>query len=264
MLEELIAKYSDALPYYLLIMIRMSGLFMLSPIFGRKNLPNTMKIGFCVILTVLLASVTTPDTTLLDDGAFGFVISILKELTVGLTLGFLTTMFFSVTLIAGSIIDVEMGLGIGGIFDPQLNTQASVSGVLLNLMMLLYFLINNGHLKLIRILVASINRAPVGKINLLPDLAIMTGEQFGMCFGLAASLMLPLIGAALLTETALGMLMRAIPQLNAYMVGIPLKVMVGLAVLYLMQPIYVTFCDQIFEKIYLASEQWVAVMGVSA
>ena len=85
-----------------------------------------------------------------------------------------------------------------------------------------------------------------------------------MCFGLAASLMLPVIGVALLTETGLGMLMRAIPQLNAYMVGIPLKVLVGLAVLYLMQPLYITFCDKVFNEIFTASGQWISMMGASA
>ena len=263
MIDEFIKTYSDALPYYFLLFVRMSGLFLLSPIFGRKNIPNQLKIAFCLIMTVILASATQTDTTLLNDGAFGYMISMLKELAVGLTLGFISTLFFSVSLIAGQIIDVEMGLGVGSVFDPQLNTQTAVSGMLLNILMLVYFLISNGHLKIIRLLAASVDQAPIGKVNLLPQLAMMAGEQFSMAFGLAVSLMLPLIGAALLTETALGMLMRAIPQLNAYMVGIPLKVLVGLMVLFLMQPLYATFCDKVFEQIFSASSQWIAAMGVS-
>lgn len=264
MILEMLEQNSDALPYYLLLFVRMSGLFLLSPIFGRKNVPALLKLGFCLVLTILLASTGPVDRVVPDTGIFGLAIAILLELAVGLSLGFLVTLFFSVSLIAGQIIDVEMGLGIGGVFDPQMGTQTAVSGMLLNLLMILYFLINNGHLKMIRILGASVERVPVGQARLLPDLAILTAEQFGMCFGLAFSLMLPLIGSALLTETGLGLLMRAIPQLNAYMVGIELKVLVGLFVLYLMQPIYVTFCDLVFEKIFLASEQWVSIMGVGA
>ncbi len=263
-MEQLIGQINSQLPYYLLLFVRMSGLFILSPIFGRKNIPAMLKIGFSVLLTLILGTATVPTGVQFDDHLLGYVLPVLGELAVGLSLGFVAAMFFSATLIAGQIIDVEMGLGIGGVFDPGMNTNAAVSGVFLNLMMLLYFLLNNGHLRLIRILAASVDLAPVGQVTLSPDLALLGAQQFTLAFGLAVSLMLPLIGAALLTETGMGLLMRAIPQLNAYMVGIPLKVLVGLFVLTMLQPVYVIFCDKVFNEIYAASGRWISQMGGAA
>lgn len=263
MINDLININSATLPYYLLLFVRMSGLFILSPVFGRKNVPYIMKVGFCLLLTIVLGTANPAEYTINEDKLLVFVVDIIKELVVGLALGYLTILFFSIGLIAGQIIDVEIGLGVGGIFDPQLNTQASISGMLLELLMLLYFFINNGHLRLIRILGASVTHLPIGHVHLQANLALLVIEQFSLCFGMAASLMLPLIAAALLAETALGMLMRAIPQLNAYMVGIPLKIVVGLVVLYLTQPLYATLCDKVFNQVFMASEQWITAMGVS-
>ena len=264
MINDLINIDNAALPYYLLLFVRLSGLFILSPVFGRKNVPVLLKAGFCLLLTVVLAAAQPADQTINTDRLLTFVADIFQELAVGLLLGFLSILFFSIALMAGQIIDVEIGLGVGSLFDPQLNTQASVSGILLNLLMLVYFFVNNGHLRLIRILAASVAHVPVGQVHLLSrDVALLAIEQFSLCFSLAVSLMLPVIAMALLTETALGMLMRAIPQLNAYMVGIPLKILVGLAVLYLTQPLYITFCDKVFSSLFNASEQWILRLGVS-
>jgi len=264
MINDLAGINSATLPYHLLLFVRMSGLFILSPVFGRKNVPLLLKAGFCLLLTLILGTAQPAEYVIDDSHLLIFAVDILKELIIGLILGFISILFFSISLIAGQIIDVEIGLGVGSLFDPQMNTQASVSGVLLNLLMMVYFFINNGHLRLIRILAASTIRIPIGQVHLLSaNLGLMAIEQFSLCFGLAVSLMLPLIAMALLTETALGILMRAMPQLNAYMVGIPLKILAGLAVLYLTQPLYVTYCDKIFNMICAASEQWIIRMGVS-
>ncbi len=254
----------EVLPYHLLLLVRMTGLFLLSPVFGQKNVPARFKAGLALVMTVLLATAFPPSEDFSAGPTAAFLLDVVLELFVGLLMGYSTLVFFSTTYIAGQIIDVNMGLGVGSVFDPQTRVQTPLTGMLLNFTMLMYFFINNGHLKLLQLMFASLRIVPVGGVHLSGDLALMAAEQFYLAFGLAASLMLPLIGAALLTETSMGILMRAVPQLNAYMVGIPLKIIIGLGMLFLMQPLYTGFCDRVFEDMFAASEKMLQSLGVVA
>lgn len=263
LLQAVLQLDMDVLPYYLLLFVRMSGLFLIAPVFSRRNVPTTLKVSLCLAMTFVLAmAMPAPaDFTLGSVSVIAYLATVLLELSLGMVVGFITLFFFSLVLVAGQVIDVETGMGMASVLDPQSGMQVSISGTLLNLLLVLYFLINNGHLRLIRIISQSFVRVPVGQVRLTPQLAAFSAEQFTLSFGMAVSLMLPIIGAALLAETAMGILMRAIPQLNAYMVGIPLKILVGLTVLFFMQPFYIEFCDRIFERVFAASEQAVLAMG---
>ena len=258
---ELLNLDQELLPYYLLMFVRMSGLFLISPIFSRRHMPGMLKAGLCVALTYILATAVPPQPDFATGNMLSYLLMVLLELSVGMMLGFITSFFFNAVMVAGQVIDVEIGMGMASVLDPQSGVQSSVSGTLLNLMLMLYFLINNGHLRLIAILGQSVQRIPIGQVQISIELAWFSAEQFTLAFTMAASLMLPLIGAALLTETAMGILMRAIPQLNAYMVGIPLKVLVGLSVLFFLQPFYIGYSDRLFENMFMASEQAFNMMG---
>jgi flagellar biosynthetic protein FliR len=249
------------LSYAFLMFVRMSGHTLISPIFGHRSVPAPLKIGFALILSGLLLATHPPQADFLEPGLLTFVVQLLRETSIGLMIGFIAQVFISLTLTAGQIIDVELGLGIGSVLDPQNYSQSPVSGVLLNLLVLLYFLQSNGHLHLIRILAASLDHVPVGASLLLPNLGVLLVSQFALGFGLAVSLSLPLIGTALLVELVLGILARSIPQINAYMVGIPLKILLGLTVLLGLQSLLGPFSSRVFEQLFLASEQAVLLMG---
>ncbi|NLN45746.1 MAG: flagellar biosynthetic protein FliR [Clostridiaceae bacterium] len=236
-------------------------MFLLSPIFGRSGVPARLKAGLAMAMAFLLSAVFPPPPGYAAGPIPAYALDAILELSVGLLMGYVTLVFFSTTQIAGHVIDISMGMGVGSIFDPNTRTMTPLSGALLNYAMLLYFFVNNGHIKLLTLLYASLRAVPIGEVRLSGGLALMAVEQFTLAFGLAASLMLPLVGAALLTETAMGILMRAVPQLNAYMVGIPMKVGIGLVLLYMMQPLYGGFCDQVFTHLFSATEQMILSVG---
>jgi len=261
MLQDFLIQSENQLPAAFLLFVRMSGLLVTAPVFGHRSIPVLAKAALSLALTLLLSTALPLQPLADDQGVPAYLVQILMESSVGLILGFTAQLFFSVTQIAGQIIDVAMGLGIGSVLDPQSNLQSPVSGVMLNLGLLLYFLINNGHLNLLRIVAASLRHAPVGQVHWTSDLAILVTSQFASAFSLAVSLSLPLIGTALMIEAALGILMRAVPQISAYMVGIPLKILLGLTVLLLMQPFFGPFCDRIFEQAFQASESMAVLMG---
>jgi len=246
-------------------------MFLLSPIFGRRNVPARFKAGFALILTLIIVpllpdDISSPAIRSALDGPVTMVyaVAVLKEMVVGLLLGFTTTVFLSIAVVTGQLTDVAMGLGIGSVFDPQMNTQMPLTGSLLNTAMFLYFIIANGHLHLIQILGRTFVSAPLGQIRLTTGLAWMMTEQFILSFALAVTLMLPVIAMTLIIEIGMGVLTRAIPQLHAYLVGIPVKVITGFTVLLLLQPVYVNFCDSVFEKMFLATGKMVESLGGTA
>lgn len=267
-MEEIINTVILNLPVYLLAFVRISSMFLLSPVFGRKNLPPKYKISFSLILTIIIVPVLlngSGGSEILKIAGSGtgivFAVNIAKEMALGVILGFVSLIFLHIAATAGQVIDVSMGLGIGSVFDPQTNTQMPLSGAFLNTAIFVYFIIANGHLRLIRILNFTFISAPIGQIKLGSEIFVLMTEQFILTFGLAVSLMLPIIAMTFIIEAGMGILTRAIPQLHAYLVGIPLKIIVGFSVLLFLQPLYINFCDNVFDKLYYASEQVALGMG---
>lgn len=261
-MQNILDMVIDRLPVYSLAFTRISSMFIISPVFGNRNIPARYKISFAFVLTIIavppiLTGVNGP--LIIDDLAnmptLAFVVSILKEMIAGGIMGFATFIFLGVAFLAGQVIDVSMGLGIGSIFDPQTRTQMPISGTLLNTAIFVYFIVSNGHLRLIRILNYSFVSAPLGQVTINSSLMMLLAEQFILTFSLAVSLMLPIIAMTFIIETGMGILARAIPQLHAYLVGIPLKILVGFSVLLFLQPLYITFCDNVFNRLFSATEQ---------
>ncbi len=267
-MQEILYTVIENLPVYLLVFVRIASMFLLSPVFGRKNIPSRYKISFSLALTIItvptiLNSVNADEILKSAGTGIGlvFTINIFKEMIVGILLGFVTLIFLNIAATAGQVIDVAMGLGIGSVFDAQTNVQMPLIGAFLNTAMFIYFIIANGHLMLIRILNYTFTSAPVGQVKIGSDLLMLLSEQFFLTFSIAVSLMLPVIAMTFIIEVGMGILTRAIPQLHAYLVGIPLKIIVGFSVLLFLQPLYINFCENVFDKLYFATEQVALGLG---
>jgi len=112
---------------FLLVLVRISGMFYLSPIFGRRNVPNHYKAGFCFLFSVIVAnSVPVPDLSSYQT-LFSYVVLIGKELLIGLMMGFISYLIFSCIYIAGHLIDMRIGFGMVSVYDPMTNIQVPVT-----------------------------------------------------------------------------------------------------------------------------------------
>ncbi len=238
------------LGYFLLILLRMSGLFVLSPILGRANIPVITRLGLSLLLSFIVVSILPRDFLLPFSGAIGFILACVLELLVGLTMGYLTTLFFSAVFVGGQIIDMQIGLGMVQIFDPQTNIQVPIVGSLLNIILLLAFLITDGHLKLIQIIIEFYDVAPPGHLTLDPNIAGAVVIAFVRVFVLGLSIAIPFIASGLLAEVGLGIMVRIAPQLNIFVLGIPVKTIIGFVLLVLIVPIFVSLSDQIFDELW--------------
>jgi len=226
----------------------------MSPIFGRKNIPTMMKAGFCLVLTIIFINVFPPDNLLTNINVIDYIVLCMKELLMGFILGFITSVFFYITYAAGQLIDMQVGLSIAQLYDPTSNSQIPITGGLLYTILIVYFFTIDGHLMLIKLLYATFGKIPIGHVAFNLLLVNKIVEAFVLSFTMAFALAMPIITASLLVEVALGVIIKSVPQMNVFVVGMPLKIFMGFVMLFLMVPFFSQFCNLIFDKMFYAAE----------
>ena len=214
------------------IFIRMTGFILFNPLLGRSNLPGLVKAGFILVLTMAVYGTGPELTVSVPEHYLEFAVILLLELAVGFALGFIMRLFFSVVQTGGSVIDTQMGLTMAQIYDAGSQSNLSVTGSLLNILMVLIFFAANGHYTLLRILTLSGELLPYGTAALGQEVASYAAEVFISCMLLSIKLALPILAAELLGELGMGILMKAIPQINAFVINMELKVIIGLGLLF--------------------------------
>ncbi len=257
-MEKILDGIYANLDYFILMFLRVSALLFSSPIFGRRSLPSTLKIGFCLLVTYVIFSSDPAVSAVAYGSILEFILLCVKELLFGLVLGWVTTLFFSLVQTAGQVMDMQMGFGMVNVYDVQNNISVPVTGNLLNVILLVAFFGVNAHLRLINIIHATFSHIPPGEVALNPAIGLVALEVFVLSFLLAVNVAMPLIASGLLGEVAMGFIVRAIPQMNVFVIGIPLKILLGFMMLLLMMPIFLSFSNVIFDRMFSSIDQMIA------
>jgi flagellar biosynthetic protein FliR len=177
-------------------------------------------------------------------------------------MGFVTTLFFNLVYSAGQIIDMQIGFGIVSVYDIQINTQVPVTGNILNVILLIVFFCVDGHLKLISILYFTFTKIPVGHVLLTMNFVSVMLEAFSLTCVLAVMVAMPILAAGIILEISMGVLIRSVPQMNMFVIGVPVKIVVGLLVLFISIPVFVGFSSTIFTEMFQAIEKVFGLFGV--
>lgn len=196
-------------------------------------MPGLVRTGFVLVLTVSVVS-TTGQKAAVPSSFLILLIGILLELALGFLLGLIMHFFFYIPRMAGEAVDTQMGMTMNQIYDPASQSNMSVSGVLLNLLMTLLFFAANGHHTLLRILLTSGDIIPFGTVSFGAGALNRLLGMFMECTVFAVKLCLPILAAELLGQIGMGVLMKVIPQINVFSINIELKVIIGLAMLFLL------------------------------
>lgn len=223
----------NALTLFLLITARMTGCVAFNPLLGRRGVPSLVKAGLILLLSVSVFSITTvqveaPSTLL------GLALMFLMEMFVGYALGLVINLFFYIPVMAGSVIDMQMGLSMASTYDPASGIQVTATSTLLNVLMSLLFFAANGHHTLIRIFLVSGRVVPFGAVALGENFYEAMIQIFLDCTLLGVKLAMPILAAELMGQVGMGILMKAIPQINVFAINIELKVIIGLVLIMLM------------------------------
>ena len=215
---------------FLLVLARIAGLVGTSPILGHLLVPLRVRAAFAVILAAALAPAVTASAAA-PTTLWGLAGAVAIESALGALLGLVAQFIFAGVQLGGQIAGIEMGFGLDALIDPQTHAHITVVAQWQQLLALLVFLALDVHHVLLRALLASFQTAPPGALAVsavgLHGAIVLSGELFAIGARIAA----PVLIALLLTNGALGVLARTIPQLNVFVVGFPVNVGVGLVVM---------------------------------
>ncbi len=218
------------LTLFALIMMRMSGMILLNPIFGRRNIPMTAKSGLIIVLTLTLYSASAESAfEVASTLELGFLL--MKEFVVGYVIGYTMELFFFAITFGGFVIDFQLGLTMATVYDPQSNSQVAVTGGVLQTWFMLVFFATDAHLALMKILITSADIVPYGGIVITQGLASRMIEIFLQCVDLGVRLSLPILAAEFLVQVGIGIMNKVVPQISIFVINIQLKIIVGLGLL---------------------------------
>ncbi|WP_416150936.1 flagellar biosynthetic protein FliR [Salipaludibacillus sp. HK11] len=248
-------------PAFLLILVRISSFLLTLPFFSYQNIPGQMKIGLAVFMSWIIFF--TEDWPVFEIN-YEFFLLIIKEALVGLTVGLIATILLYAIQVAGGLIDLKLGFMIANVIDPQTGAQSPLIGSYLYTFSLLFILATDAHHLLIDGMFYSYQFVPIDQV-FLPFGNILVIEHvitaFNTMFIIAFQMSMPIVGSIFLVDVALGMVARTVPQVNVFVVGLPLKIFLGFIVLFLTMAPFFLLVDNLVETMTLTMRRLMELYG---
>lgn len=239
---------SAALLKYIWVLFRISGLFTFAPFFSSRVIPVYVKAVLIAALTYVVGQ-SAFITAAPPKDFITFALVLLQEFITGMAMGFVSLLLFNALYVAGEVMDLELGFGMVNLFDPFTQAPMPLMGNFIFYFSLMVYLVTNGHHRLIEALVASYRLVPVGGMAINGSMIDQLVQVFGEMLALGIKISAPVLIAIFLTDVSLALLSRAVPQLNVFINGLPLKILIGFGVIMLMLPMFLVVLDVLFNRI---------------
>lgn len=239
------------LEYFLLILCRVTAFIYICPFFGTRGVPMRVKVIFSVFTSLLLYQALTPaESTVSYQNVFGYALIVVKETLTGLLLGLGANMCMSIVNFAGSIADMETGLSMATLMDPATNQNTSITGVLYQYAMMLMLIASGMYRYFMGALADSFTLIPINGAVFHAGRLMNTMIDFmGQYIFIGFRIVLPIFCVILLLNAVLGVLAKVAPQMNMFAVGMQLKVIVGLSILFLSIGMLGNLSEFVFDEI---------------
>lgn len=232
-----------------LVFMRMTGCILFNPLIGGKNFPPIFKSGFILILTLVIVSFAPPE--MVDNTSLIYLVLLMtKEFIVGYSIGFICSLFTYIIIFGGELMDMQMGISMSKIYDPQSNISMSLSATFFNITYMFLFFTTGAHMTLIKLFLSSGQIIPYGQLHIHTELTSQIIDVFCQCTVLAIKLAMPILATQFLMEIGVGILMKAIPQINVFVVNIQAKLFVGLLILVFIYSPVVSFLGKSIELMF--------------
>lgn len=229
---------TEKLEIFFLVIFRAAGLFIAAPVIGNKSIPPMIKIGLTIILAVILVPIAAQSELPQITSIWMMAGLAVKELMVGFIIGLFFALLFIGIRMSGNIIGFQIGLIIASVLDPETNSQVSLVSEMWYILGILIFVVINGHHAIVSAFADSYRLLPVGLLEMTSptgeDLIRYTAHAFVIAIKIAAPVMISLF----LTTVVLGVVARTVPQMNIFIVGIPIKIGVGFLIMAATLPIF--------------------------
>jgi len=239
----------DRIDIFMLIMVRVTAFFIFVPILSGMSIPVEVRLAVAFFLSMAIFFSGMITVAIHYDTVAGFVMLMLTEFMAGALMGFMLFFIFNVLLFAGHFMDFSMGLAMASVIDPIQQIQVPVIGNVLFMSISALLVVNGGLHYFIYVFATSYNILPIGAANIIGNVPLVhfIVLQFVSFVLLAVQIALPIIGTMLVIDISLGVMVKAVPQMNVFVVGMPFKVLVGY---FLMFSVMIPMLGQIYMAIF--------------
>ncbi|MBR3051636.1 MAG: flagellar biosynthetic protein FliR [Selenomonadaceae bacterium] len=236
---------------FLLVLTRTSGIFFISPFFGSLNVSAKIRaVAAFLLATVLFPIVVKMYVVEAPANVLMFALTVVKELFVGWLIGLVGYITLAAVNMAGKIMDMQVGFAVVQMMDPTTQQQSGMIGTFLYNLTIIYFIVTNGHHVILSALAESFRIIPLNAMLWNQSLSELMIDLTAGIFMNGMKIAMPVTFAILLTNVGMGILARTMPQMNIFVVGIPLQLTIGTSMLSMVLPFYILFLDVIFNAMY--------------
>ncbi len=215
---------------FLLVVCRVGGLFVLAPGFSATMIPNRIKLMLAMALALAMMPIAVHGQTVpLDAG--DYVMLMLKELGVGLAFAFPMALVGAAVQAGAGLLDTLIGFSFSSILDPVNNQQTAILGQFYSLFAVLVLLMSGGDHIMIEGIGASYRALPIAAYPHIGALTSGALTSFAQVWAIGLEIAAPVLVALVITDAAIGLVSRAVPQMNVFVVGMPAKILVGMTVI---------------------------------
>jgi flagellar biosynthesis protein FliR len=221
---------------FILVLARVGGMLVAAPVLGSRQVPVQSKIGLAVMLSLIFTPLLADRATLIPAGLLPFALLAGRELLVGLAVGLAVSLVVTGMQMGSRLVGVQMGFGLGGVLDPVTGNDSGVLDTFYMVLATLIFLVADGHHAMIMALARTFELAPFATMEApaVDPLQVMAMIQAVVV--VALRVVMPIMAALLLADVGLGLISRAAPQIQVLIVGMPIKIGLGLFVLAISTP----------------------------
>jgi len=243
---ELIDKFALIMPAFLLTFVRLSGLMISLPILSYPMITNKLRLSLTLMMSFVLFPVIEASTLVFANN-YELVISVFKELTIGLILGLGTRVIFESFSWAGAVIGRQMGIAMANVMDPTSTGQIPVVSQFWLLVVVAFFFAVNGHHMLFETLYRNFEVVPVGTGVISPTTGRLILGTGATAFLHTVQFAAPAIVFLLMLDTSIAFTARIMPQMNIFMVTLPLKIITGWVVLIISLDMFEMLFDILYQ-----------------
>ncbi|GGH82182.1 flagellar biosynthetic protein FliR [Pullulanibacillus pueri] len=250
-------------PLFLLVLVRMTSFFLVAPLFSYKTIPSRFKLSFAIIFSFIITLTLTSQKV---EWGSQYPLLLVKEAIVGLSIGFVAGILFYAIQLAGTFIDLQMGFAMANLINPENGSSTPLSGQFLYIIMMVFLFTTNAHYMILNGIYYSFQLVPIDVVGIHLDqgsTAHFVTELTAKMFAIALQMALPIVGCLFLVDVAVGIIARTVPQLNVFVVGVPLKIGIGLIILLVVMPLLVAMFREVFELSADAMKEFMTYLGSS-
>ncbi|MCR4588650.1 MAG: flagellar biosynthetic protein FliR [Lachnospiraceae bacterium] len=241
--------YSDLI-YFLLIFVRISCCVFVVPFFSMNMVPARLRAGLSFFISILMYFVLSPHETIVYNTILGYSVLVLKEAVTGFLIGFGVNLCTSILSFAGHVVDMEVGLSMATMYDPATRQNVTLTGVLYQYTIMLMLIVSGMYEYIIKALAETFTLIPITGAVLRSDRLVASLVMFLTDYiTIGLRICMPVFVVIMILDAVLGIMAKVSPQLNMFAVGIQLKLLVGLAVLFFTAAMLPKASDMIFTEI---------------